>query len=204
MDIKITNKQIDVLTEIGMIGAGNASTSLSNMLSKRVKIEVPSARMLELEKIPEFLGGAEVKVAAIYIQVTAPFMATFMVIFNMKGAIRAAHKLLGQSLSKEGLDSSAKSALCEVGNIVAGSYMISLSKIIGAKINYSIPGLAVDMLQAVLDGVLIDLATEAKNALVVDANFIVEDDQIDSHYLFLPGPKGLMNILKAIETKKES
>jgi len=63
---------------------------------------------------------------------------------------------------------------------------------------HSIPGLATDMLQAVLDGVLIKLALEAENALVVDTEFKVEENKVQGHFLFLPEPEGLEVVLEKL------
>ncbi len=43
----VTNNYLDVLREIGNIGAGNAMTALSQMLQSKVDMQVPQVRLLE-------------------------------------------------------------------------------------------------------------------------------------------------------------
>ena len=50
---------IDVLTELGNIGAGNAATSLAQMLNTQVKMTVPKVELLDFDKIGEAMGGEE-------------------------------------------------------------------------------------------------------------------------------------------------
>ena len=42
---------LDVLREIGNIGSGNAATSLSDMLARRVDIAVPTIKILDYESV---------------------------------------------------------------------------------------------------------------------------------------------------------
>ena len=46
----VTNNYLDVLREIGNIGAGNAMTALSQMLQSKVDMQVPQVRLLEFSE----------------------------------------------------------------------------------------------------------------------------------------------------------
>jgi len=199
MELKLTDLQLDALREIGTIGAGNAATGLSKMLNKRISISVPSTKVVKLEKVPELLGGAESLVAVVYFQVTGPFLGTILLIFSLKEALRLVDMLLGRKNGETRLlDEFSGSALKELGNISAGSYLTALSEVVKMRLIHSTPGLATDMLEAVLDGVLIKLALEAENALVVDTEFEVEENKVQGHFLFLPEPQGLEVILEKL------
>lgn len=199
MELKLTELQLDALREIGTIGAGNAATGLSNMLKKKINIDIPSVKVVRLEKIPDLLGGPESSVAAVYFHVTGPFSGAIFLIFSLKEALRLVDMLLDRNNGDtKTLDEFAGSALKELGNISVGSYLVALSEVVKMRLMHSIPGLATDMLEAVLDGVLIELALEAENAVVIDTEFKVEKDRVQGHFLFLPEPDGLDRILKAL------
>ena len=58
MTISIENMdhmQMDVLKEIGNIGAGNAMTALAQMLNKKVDMSVPKVEILEFKEVVELL-----------------------------------------------------------------------------------------------------------------------------------------------------
>ena len=64
----LNNLQIDVLREIGNIGAGNAATALAKMLNKKVDMDVPKVKILEFKDVNEILGGAEILVVGILLK----------------------------------------------------------------------------------------------------------------------------------------
>ena len=47
---EINDKYVDVLREIGNIGAGNATTAIASMLSIKVDMNVPKVELLEVIK----------------------------------------------------------------------------------------------------------------------------------------------------------
>ena len=65
----IADFQLDVLKEVGNIGAGHAATALSKMLDKPVDMKIPMVNVLAFEDITESLGGAEEVVVAIFLRV---------------------------------------------------------------------------------------------------------------------------------------
>jgi chemotaxis protein CheC len=200
MDIsKLTKLQLDALREIGSISAGNAATGLSKMLNKRINITMPSSQIVPLEKVPEVLGGEEKIVNTIYIRVTGEVSGSILLISSMKEALELADMLTGRELgTTKILDEFGQSALKELANITTGSYLQALSKVVNMKIMHSIPALATDMLGAIIDGILIKLGLEAKHAVVIETEFIVEDSSIKGHLLFLPELAGLEVILEKI------
>jgi chemotaxis protein CheC len=63
MDIVSLNAyHLDILKEIGNIGAGNAATALAKLLDKKVDMKVPQIRIMGFSDVNEVLGGAETPV----------------------------------------------------------------------------------------------------------------------------------------------
>jgi len=196
MTIKLTDLQIDALREVGNVAAGNAATGLSKLLNKKIYITTPRAVLLDIEKVPELLGGPESQVVAVYFQAAGDISASLLLIFEMKEALLMADILLDR---KKGdtkmLDEYAQSALKELGNIATGSYLMAMSEFVGMNMMNSVPFMATDMLQAVLDGILASLAMEAENALVMETEFSSEEEKINGHLLFLPASDTLNVII---------
>ena len=55
----IDDVHFDVLKEIGNIGAGNATTALSQMINKRVDMKVPKVELLDFNELANIVGGPE-------------------------------------------------------------------------------------------------------------------------------------------------
>ena len=56
---KLDEMQVDVLTEIGNIGSGNAATALATLLNTFVDIEIPNIHLVDFEDVSQFLGGPD-------------------------------------------------------------------------------------------------------------------------------------------------
>ncbi len=61
--------EMDVLKEVGNIGAGNAATALSTLLNKPVDMSVPSVSLLPFEEVADRVGGSEQIVIAVFLRV---------------------------------------------------------------------------------------------------------------------------------------
>lgn len=55
----LTDFQADALKEVGNIGIGHATTSLSQMVNKQVGISLPELKLIPLMKVPIFLKNEE-------------------------------------------------------------------------------------------------------------------------------------------------
>ena len=69
---KLDNLQKDALKEIGNIGAGNAATSLSTLLNKRINMNVPNIFILPFSQVVELMGGAENRLQGLFLVVYTP------------------------------------------------------------------------------------------------------------------------------------
>ena len=66
---KISTTHLDILKEIGNIGAGHAATALSMILDKKIEMKVPHVRMVTFNEMIEMAGGAENVVASVYLRI---------------------------------------------------------------------------------------------------------------------------------------
>ena len=62
---ELNSTKLDVLREIGNIGAGNATAALSVMMNSNLRMEVPIVRVLDFNEIPDLVGGADTIVTAV-------------------------------------------------------------------------------------------------------------------------------------------
>lgn len=153
MDLSIenlNNLHLDVLQEIGNIGAGNAVTALANMINKKVDMDVPSVKILNFSDISAILGGEEIVVSGVYFGITGDIEGNIMFLLDIESAKTLINILMGRDNKTEILDEMDKSALQEIGNILSGAYISSLSSLTGLDIKISVPSLCIDMAGAIL------------------------------------------------------
>ncbi len=190
---RIDNFLIDVLKEIGNIGSGNAITALANMLSKKINMSVPKVRIIDFKDISTILGGEEEVVVGIYLNLEKDIEGNIMFILDMESAVNLLNMLLPRQV--EELDELSISALSEVGNIVASSYVNALSTLTDLKIAVSVPSLAIDMAGAILSVPAIQFGLVSDKALFIETIFQEGDNLVKGSLFLLPDIESFEKIL---------
>jgi len=200
--MKLTQEQIDALKELGSIGSGNATTALSKLLGKRIDISVPESNVTPLQDIPELIGNANDPASVMCIRLTEPFEGSVMLVFSIAESYKLADMLLGKEIGTTNcFDDLSESALKELSNITIGSYLNAVSVLIEHKLLHSIPYFVTDIFGAILDGIIIELAVEVEEAVLVQTRFEIANHEISGHIIFLPRPEGLKHIITRLGDK---
>jgi chemotaxis protein CheC len=190
---------LSVLSEIGNIGAGNAATALSHILSDKVLMSVPELQIIDVSEMATILGGPENEVAGILVNMTEDVegMLLFLLDKDFVGV------LIGTLLDKKiedfaDISEIDMSAIMEIGNILAGSYVSAISSMTELNIRLSTPQIAIDMVGAILSYPAAEFGMMSDKLLFIEENFFSGENQIKSHLLIMPEPKSLDIILKSL------
>lgn len=202
---KITSLHLDVLKEIGNIGAAHAATALSDLLAKKIDMRVPKVEMVSFNDMMELAGGAENVVVGIFLRIEGDVEGSMFFILPIEQANRFIRRLIQDEsfdfknppVSEIGL-----SAMQEMGNILSGSYLSALSDFTSLKIYPTVPGLSVDMFGAIISIGLIELSHVGDNVIVINTSIFedeVEDHEtVRGHFFLLPDPDSFEAIFKAL------
>mgnify|MGYP000155939664 FL=1 len=190
---------IDVLKEIGNIGAGNAATALAKILDKRVDMKVPQVRVMNFSEISNMLGGAEIEVVGILLEVEGDINGNIMFILDLESSRLLVNFLMGRP-SKTDLeyDEITLSALKEIGNILAGSYLSALSNLTNLKIKSSVPGLAIDMAGAILSVPAIEFGKTSDVVLYIENEFTDGCNSVKGNLFLIPDTESCNRLLQAL------
>ncbi len=201
-DIDISNINsfhLDVLREIGNIGAGNAATALAKMLNKKIDMKVPQIRVMKFSEVSDVLGGAETEVAGILLGVRGEINGNILFVLDLLSARLLVNILMGNPANKEiAFDSMECSALQEIGNILAGSYLSSLSNLTNLKIYADVPGLAIDMAGAILSVPAIEFGKSSDTALYIENEFTYGTDSVIGDFFLVPDEASYSRLLNAL------
>ena len=188
--------QLDALREIGNIGSGNAATALSATIGKPVNIEVPTVRILDINEAVEILGGPEKLVAGILIKLEEGIRGAMMSIQSLEVVNLMLESLLGTTVeSLEDLDEMQVSAICEIGNILMGSYVNAISDMTGMAINLSVPGISVNMVGGIITVPMAMYCYEAEKIMMIEGNFTFEGTTHKNNLLLIPDVESLKRVL---------
>ena len=191
----------DVLREIGNIGAGNAATALATMLGTKVDMTVPKVELVDFSDMGETLGGEEQIMAGIYLQISGDITGSIMFLLEEKSAHELVAHLMGTGDASfdEGqpFTEMEQSALSEIGNIIVGSYLNSLSMLTNLKIIESVPSLAVDMAEALLSVPAIEFGMVGDKMLLIQTSFS-EDTALNGYFVLVPDLPSYSKLLQAL------
>lgn len=195
----LNNMQLDVLREIGNIGAGNAVTALARLLNRKVDMEVPKVKILGFQEVSETLGGAEIPVVGILLKVSGDLTGNIMFILQQHAATMLVNMLMGRPLeTKQEFNEMDISALKEIGNILTGSYLSALSALTNLKIMPSIPDLAIDMAGAILSVPAIEFGKVGDTVLYIETEFSEGNEKVVGDFFLVPDFDTYDVLLKAL------
>ena len=164
--------EFDVLTEIGNIGAGNATTALSQLINARIDMRVPKVELLTFAELAEVIGGAETLVAGILLSLEGDIQGSMLFILESNAARLLVQQLMGcKDDSTEQFTEMETSALQEIGNIISGAYLSAISSLTNMLITASVPSLAFDMAGAILSVPAIEFGKLGDKALLIESQF---------------------------------
>lgn len=195
--MELNEIHIDVLKEIGNIGAGNAATSLSQMLSKRIDMNVPEVSLLDYNNVINSIGGAENVVVGILVSFHGDIDGVILFLLKKEFVHLILNSLMGTELhSFEEISEFEMSALSEIGNIMVSSYVNSISSLTNMVIDITVPSLNIDMSGALLDSVTAEFSEAADKVIFIREKYFCQDETIYSHMLLLPSMSSLEILLK--------
>ncbi|HHW67379.1 MAG: chemotaxis protein CheC [Epulopiscium sp.] len=200
IDIDMLNTlHLDVLKEIGNIGAGNATTALAQMLNKKIDMGVPKVNILELKNVADVLGGPENLVVGILLDVSGDISGMMMFVLEQ----RSAHILVNILMERDIHDISEFteldiSALQEIGNILTGSYLSSLAALTKLTIISSIPQMAFDMAGAILSVPAIEFGKVGDRVLFIETEFAEGIDHVTGYFILIPDIDSFEKILTSL------
>ena len=189
---------LDVLKEIGNIGSGNAASALSTMLSRPVDISVPKVRVLDYMQVTENLGGPEQLMVGLLLSLSAEVTGMIMFLLHKDFAHNIINDLTGMELeSIHELDDFSSSAIREIGNIMAASYVNAIAALTGLKIDISPPDICADMVGAILSVPAIYFANIGDKIIYIEDEFDKREDNphSGSHILMIPEMESLGKIM---------
>ena len=183
----VNSMYMDVLKEIGNIGAGNATTAIAGMLGTTMKMEVPRVLLMDATKLGDAICPEEETIVGIFLEVTNDISGSMMFLMKLPAAHFLVNKLMGRPQDyNEPFD-----------EIIAGAYLSALSTMTNLKILPSIPYIAVDMAASILSVPAIQFGQYGDNALFIETEF-GDDIMMNGYFILMPDPDSYDNILSAL------
>lgn len=186
----IKEEQMDILREVGNISAGHSASAMAQLLNRKIDMEVPFAKLLSFDELVDFSAAPMSRLPASFKNGRRfnGFNVLYNAFFQAEQFIR---ELIGNpdfDIEDLGEDHMSSSALHELGNILAGSYLTALADLTKLQLYPSVPEVSLDMFGAVISEGLMELSQVGEHAIVVDTSIFDQSHQqeLKAHMFMLP------------------
>lgn len=182
----------DILREIGNVGAGNAVTSLSRMMGRPIELDIPTLRVMDYKEVCEILNRPDELQTGILVEVTGQLKGVFLFMLGETFTDAVLDTILGKKdRTLTSLDELDHSLICELGNIMCGSYIRALSQLMDMEMDVSVPELCIDMGGAILSYPMTRWVIVSDDILLIENMFHMDGLNFKGHILFLPEQEDL-------------
>lgn len=198
--VDLNSMRYDILREVGNIGAGNATTALSQLINSKIDMTVPKVELLDFSALADVVGSAEKLVVGILLNLSGDIDGMMMFMVDNEAAHHMVNRLVGKedNSNMENFDDMELSALKEIGNIIAGAYLSALSSLTNLKIAESIPYMAIDMAGAILSVPAIAFGELGDKALLIESEFNQTEYSVNGFFILIPTEESYGRILSSL------
>ncbi|ADL68944.1 chemotaxis protein CheC [Thermoanaerobacterium thermosaccharolyticum] len=194
---KLNETCIDILKELGNIGSGNAITALASIIGKKIDMKIPSVKLMDFNEVQNIFGLADAIIVGIYFDLEGSVKGNILFSLDIESASYLIEYLMGVNVGEEFSDIE-KSALQEIGNIMAGSYVSSLSTLTNLDMKISPPAISIDMAGAILSVPAIKFSELSDKILFIETEFFEGSKLIKGDFFLIPDIESFDKILNAL------
>ncbi|MFL2121178.1 chemotaxis protein CheC [Marinilactibacillus psychrotolerans] len=185
--------RFDALQEIINIGGGNAATSLSKLIERKVEMEVPTLEIMEYDQIYQEIRKEDEVVKAVLMNLVGDReYGVFLFVANPANAEKLAQLITPAEV--ELTDELIDSAVNEIVNIIVHSFMTAIMKIIDIKMVSSVPIMAEDMFGSIISSVYMEQEQYDQQILIIKNEYYSLGHKIEGSLYFVPRP-GVLELL---------
>ncbi len=197
--MNINEKDLDLLREIGNIGAGNAASALSEMIGSTVHIEVPRCEMIPYSEMTKIVGDPEHVILGILVRMSGEMEGYILMALEIDDAIETVKVLMNQDVSVEdGINLEDFDLMKEVCNILSGAFISAISEMTSMSIIPSVPEMAADMSMAIMNVPVLVYGEIGDSVLLLDTKFGGAAECIHGHFFLIPTIQSLEDLKKAL------
>ncbi|ETA67230.1 MAG: chemotaxis protein CheC [Methanolobus sp.] len=189
--------------EAGNIGMGHLATSLSKMVNRDVKIDIPVVEMLTLDEIIEKSNeeGKNKSVVGIHLHITGDVSGGTLILLPKFSALSFSDLLMKKSIGTTNkIEEQQVKKLREMGVNLCSAYMRVVNEFLGIHLNIGDPSMEVNM-EGVGDFIKQEIGQVADQFIVVKGECLIPSTNSRNEFNMLFEP-GATDIIMAAIMKK--
>jgi len=197
-----TKKQLDVLKEIGNICAGNATVALSQILFKKIELQIPKVAIIPLNQTAKIIDKNNRPIIGIQMETLGAINGHILLIFSEKSAYTLMELLVGNPSKQKArfITQIGISSLKEIGNIVISSYLSTLSSLSRLPVFPSCPQFTDGLPSAVIKAVFSGFDQRGSHLILIETIFKEQMSSVSGKFFIAFDSQSMKLILKACES----
>jgi two-component system, chemotaxis family, sensor kinase CheA len=198
---KVLNSQGTPFEVVNNTSAIQASMSLSQFTGREIRVSFPESRLIPIGEVAETMGGEEASVGGIYVEVQGDLLGGILAVLPFVNLLEMDDLVRGRppGTTKElaGVD---LSAICEMGNILAASFINTMADSTDLTVAPGVPEISVDMCLPVIDSVLAHFNQPGNEILITEAVIYGSGvENVVCRLLLFLEPDSLRKLMSALE-----
>lgn len=209
-NLKLDDIQKDALQEVGNIGAGNAANALAKMINKRVDMNIPDVKLVELDDYARDISKKDQSLFVSWSNVKGKTKATVLTIFKVKDIIELTSILIDDPKKKKidmrksyrkssDFPEIYRDAMKELGHILGSNYTSAIGDLLNIRLITDPPDMSIDNGEKLFDILTDEIGLLKKLSLVITTSILIRDFKISGTFLFIPEIQTLKNLLEVLE-----
>ncbi len=196
--ITLSELQMDALTELFNVGAGQAAASLSEIVGDEVLLSVPRIKFYDRSEVnAKVLALDGARQGAVRQQFGGPFSLDATLLFREERALEIVQEMLGSQVSVEDLVDFEHEAMCELGNVILNACLSAIADMLGVSLDSTLPEYSVDETETLLNKILSD--DNQHVVLVLHIDLTIEKRQTNGNLVFLLSANSLEGLVQALD-----
>ncbi len=197
LETVVMSSDLNIIADIGNIGAQRAVTVLSKLANQPIEIDVPKIETFPSHLITKLDGAPDRPVMAVHMALQKS-ECDILIAFELNEAAKISY-IMTEKLHKQNVAHIQTSAIKEMGSNTICAFLSAISDFSDLTIVPSAPTLVTDSFEAIIDTFLAKMTISAKTALLFKIRLKKQASLADGVLIIFPSPefmKQLINIGK--------
>ncbi len=194
----LTELQLDALTEVFNVGAGQAAASLSEIVGDEVLLSVPRIQFYDRSEVnADILSLTGGRLGAVRQSFGGPFSLDATLLFREEKALEIVQEMLGSQVSVEDLVDFEHEAMCELGNVILNACLSAIADMLAIDLSSTLPEYSVDGADTVIGKLMSDETQPV--VLVLHIDLTIEKRDTRGYLVFLLSASSLEGLVSALD-----
>lgn len=181
-----------------------ATEALSGMLGRPIRLTVATVASVPPEAIPALAGGQGGEpLTAMQFEISGEEGGCLLIVFPLSSVHRLLQSLMPGSAATGNLTAMEYSAVQEVGNILASSFLSEMADLFGDRLLHTPPQIHLEAVDELIDDLARALGRMGPELVAIQAIFEDPEERIQGRFLVFPEMRSVERLVRTAEGRRD-